>query len=154
MSALFVAAVIAAIVPLAIIKFRVPAALVFFSLLVGQLLSQQVSDDVYYFVGSMFSGTSHEWVRPLLLLIPIVLTLLFLRGSVSRSKMFFEIVPALLTGLTTVILLMPQLPSLRNQLSDNDIWQTVELYKSLVIFTASLASLITCWFTFSKHHRG
>lgn len=138
-----------------IVKLRIPAAFVFFSLLVGQLLVSQVSIDAYSFISSAVNNVNIEWVKLLLLLLPMILTMLFLKGSISKSKIFLEVVPAILTGATLVILLYPLVPALQNVLKNTPIWQQIDNYKSLITFGASLSSLITSWMTFSKagkHH--
>lgn len=153
MSGIIIFGLLVAVIAGATLLLRVPAALIFFSLLVGQLLSDQVSDDIYYFVGTLLGADSGRWIKPILLLLPVVLSLAFLRGTVSKRKMLAEIIPAALTGVTAALLIVPLVPVINSALADSQIWSEIMLYKSLIIFTASLAGLVSCWFSFSKSHR-
>jgi len=150
MTGIIIVGLIVAFTAFAIIKFRVPAALVFFSLLVGQLLVSQVAEDVYLFVNTAAQNVGIEWIKLLLLLLPVILTLLFLKESVSKSKIFVEFVPAILTGMVVVLLIYPLIPALQNALNGNSTWQVIDTYKSLITFVASIACLVTSWMSFSK----
>lgn len=136
-----------------ILKFRVPSALVFFSLLVGQLLAENLADDVFLSVNSYAGNGIVPWIQPALLFLPAILTLVFLRGSVGKAKMLVELAPAILTGVSAVLLLDPLLSSLR-QNGNGVLWQNIDTYKSLLFFAASITSLFTSWFTFPKSRFG
>lgn len=150
MSGIIAVGLIIILTTFAIVKLRVPAALVFFSLLVGQLLVSQVSEDVYFFINSAAQNIGIEWVKLLLLLLPVILTFLFLKESVSKAKILVEFVPAILTGMVVVLLVYPSIPVLQTALNSTPIWQQIDMYKSLITFTASIACLVTSWMSFSK----
>lgn len=146
---LIVAIAITAGLSSVILFFRVPAFAVLFSLLVGQVLSSQASTDVYQFVADVSHLTRYEYVQIALLVVPFVLTVVFLRGRASKSKLAFEFIPAICASLTLLLLLYPLLPTVKNLL-DIASRDQIEGYASFSLIIASLLGLVSVWVSYPK----
>jgi hypothetical protein len=154
MNTVIIFGAIVACVSALIILAKVPAALVYFSLLVGQLLISHAGSDVYGFVSAGLGNVGIQWIQLGLLLLPVMLTMLFLKGSVKGAVLALEIIPAVLTGLVLVLLTVPLIPNAYTSLQSNPVWKQIETYQGLLVFTTSLACLLTVWFSYPKgHHR-
>jgi len=132
-----------------LLALRAPATMVFFSILVGQLLAMELGEDVYEFAGSLARAPDYQYVQLGLLLLPIVLTFLFLKFRVGKSKVIFEALPLLFTAICLLLFTAPLLPVLQDLISESG---QIEPYKSLFIASASVSSLLTAWFTYPKSH--
>jgi hypothetical protein len=139
-----------AVVLLAIVYLRVPSFVAFFSLLVGQLLATEASEDVYEFAGSVLNIAEFRYVQVALLLLPFLLTILFLKGRVPKSKLFIEILPAAFVSATAITLLYPLIPELQDALVSATEGR-IDDYKTIVISAASISGLVSAWLTYPKH---
>lgn len=129
---------------------RVPAFAAFFSLLVGQLLSAEASTEAYDFVGGVL-GTELRYVQLGLLVLPLLLTILFLRGRRAKSKMAIELLPALFVAVVGVILAYPLVPNGENLIQEATNGQ-VERYKTVLLIAASVSGLMSAWISYPKPH--
>lgn len=134
---------------LALLFLRVPSSIAFLSLLIGQLLSTEVDDDIYSLISSMMNVPDTRYVQIGLLVAPLVLTVLILHGRVAKSKVFIEAIPLLLLSALTLVLLSPLLDPLNNLL------QTVTnnqltAYKSIIVVAASASGLVSAWLSYPK----
>jgi hypothetical protein len=136
---------------LGLLFLRVPSAIAFLSLLIGQLLSTEASGDVYSFVGSVIQVHQLQHVQMALLLLPLLLTILFLRGRVPKSKLFIEAVPTLLLAALAILLLAPLLTQL-NILLDMASGDKIQAYKSIIVVAASISGLLSAWLSYPKIH--
>lgn len=132
---------------------RVPSSIAFLSLLIGQLLASEASEDVYDFIGSIINVQQQEYVQITLLLLPLLLTVLFLRGRVVKSKMFIEAIPTLLLAALTVMLLAPLLDQL-NVLINGSLKNQINDYRSIVIVAASISGLLSAWLSYPHNAHG
>jgi hypothetical protein len=130
---------------------RVPSSIAFLSLLIGQLLSTEASVDVYSFIGSILHISEIKYVQMALLLLPLLLTLLFLRGRVSKAKMGIEALPVLFVAALTILLLAPLLRPLQTIL-DAATKDQLEAYKSIIVIAASISGLLSAWLSYPKLH--
>lgn len=153
MTELLVLAAIAGIIWIALLFLRVPSSIAFFSLLVGQLLATEAGADVYDFVGSLLRIPELRYIQITLLLLPLLLTILFLRGSVSKAKLLIEIVPCLFVALVVLLLLYPLIPELQNA-ANNATGRKIEDLKGVIIIAASVSGLISAWASYPRHHSG
>jgi hypothetical protein len=131
---------------------RAPAATLFLSLLTGQLLATQASAQIYSWVNPFFAINDFRYLQLALLVVPVLITLFFLRGRVSKAKLPFEAVPYLLIAAAGVLIavdyswaLQQKVQSVQNQFGD---------YRAIVIIAASVFSLVSAWTTHSGHGRG
>jgi hypothetical protein len=138
---------------LVFLLLRVPSSIAFLSLLIGQLLSSEAGEDVYDFVGSAINVPQQEYMQIALLLLPLLLTVLFLHGRVVKSKIFIEAIPTLLLAALTVILLAPLLDQLSVSINDSLKGQ-IDDYRSIVIVAASVSGLLSAWLSYPHNAHG
>jgi hypothetical protein len=134
----------------AIIYLRVPAFAAFFSLLVGQLLSAEASTGAYDFVGGVI-GTEMRYIQLGLLLLPLILTILFLKGRRSKSKLALDLIPALFVAAVGVVLASPLIPNGENLMQEATNGQ-VERYTTVLLIAAAVSGLLSAWTSFPKLH--
>lgn len=132
-----------------IVLFRVKAAFVFMSLAVGVILSNYVGDTALDMVQTFVRGynaTTQSVVQLGLMIVPVLLTLLFLNRSLSSSKTIINIFPALLTGVTILFLVVPLLPpGTANGVYGTSIWMQLNPYQAALISGGALISLVQLW---------
>ena len=91
---------------------RASSVYLFASVAAGGLLVEYLADDVTLAVNTFAkNGDPTMAVHLALLLIPVVLTWLFLRGTLKASKLVLELIPLLASVAMLVVLLVPELPS-------------------------------------------
>lgn len=134
---------------LALLFLRVPSSIAFLSLLIGQLLSTEVDDDIYSLISSMMNVPDTRYVQIGLLVAPLVLTVLILHGRVAKSKVFIEAIPLLLLSALTLVLLGPLLDPLNNLLQTATNGQ-LTAYKSIIVVAASASGLVSAWLSYPK----
>lgn len=149
MNPLIVLAIIVFVPTALIVLARAKAALVFMALCVGSVLSVLVGDaalDMVQLFARSYSATTQSWVQLGLLLAPALLTILFLSRTVSGSKWFINLFPALLTGVLTVFLVVPLLPpGTMNAIYATDVWDQLTQYQAILIGVAAVSSLAQLW---------
>jgi hypothetical protein len=130
---------------------RAPAWALFLSLLVGQLLASQTAAQVYSWITPFFEIKDFRYLQLTMLLLPVVLTLVILRGRVSKPKLSVEAITYLLVAASCVVLavdyswlLQQKVESAENQFGD---------YKAVIIIAASLTSLLSAWINAPSHHK-
>lgn len=159
-------ATLAAIVfiPVALLLvFRINATLVFLSLCLGDVLVQFVAPDANSFF-QLFSAhvpkgldNGNDTVKLLLLLLPVVLTSIFMIRTVSgKTKLFLNVIPAVGVGLLGALLIVPLLPpGLSYDIVHSSLWGQVQQAQNLIVGTSALACLLVLWLqrpqTGSKH---
>ncbi len=139
-----------------LIWLRVPSSIAFLSLLIGQLLAAQASDNVYSFLLSALKIPEKDYIQAALMMLPLLLTLAFLRNHVAKSKLVIEAGPLLFIVALTIVLLAPfiaPLETLLNQATNNQ----VDAYKSMIVVAASVSGLLSAWLNYPKsggdHHK-
>lgn len=140
---------------LIIIVLRVPAFAVFFSLLVGQLLSSEISTESFDFVSGVINVSELRYVQLSLLLLPFFLTILFLRGRSPKSKLVIEIIPSFFVALTATLLAYPLLPGLETIVNEAAQGR-IDQYRTVILIAASVSGLLSAWVSFpksSKRHK-
>lgn len=121
---------------LAILLLRVPAFVAYLSLMVGQILASNLQLNI---AGFAYSET-------ILVLAPLVLTILILRGRNPASKIARDALPALAVSIVMIIILYPMIPALDTALQEVSSGRVAE-YKtwllvgsSILVFASSLLS--------------
>jgi hypothetical protein len=132
---------------------KVPASIAFFSLLVGQLLSGEVSDEIYDILFPFAGAVDFTNVQLGLLVLPLILTVGFMRGRVASGKIFMDSIPSLFVALVAVLLAYPFIPQL-NTVLEAAAQGRVDDYKGAVIVAASISGLLSAWANYPKHNKG
>lgn len=136
---------------LSLLFLRVPSSVAFLSVLIGQLLANQASDDVYDFVSAVAQINDPQYVKIGLQVLPLLLTALLMRNRVPKNKLYVEGVPILLVSALTIMLLGPLVPAL-NTLLITATHNQVDAYKSIIVVAASVAALLSAWLSYPKVH--
>lgn len=140
--------------------FRINAVLVFLSLCLGNVLVQFVAPDTRSMItlfaanNSRLVNASNNSISIALLLLPAVLTILFMFHSVrGHSKLLLNVLPAIGVGLLMALLLVPLLsPGLRYAIVGTPLWQQVQRSQVLIVGTSSLICLLVLWLQRPKRH--
>jgi len=146
------AAIIGAIVVLPIVLLmvlRVNAVLVFLSLCLGSVLTQFLGPDVNDLLNLASSHSSktitasQTTAQLVLLLIPVVMTTLFMIKSVPKGfKLFINILPAAGVGLLAALLAIPLLPTdAQNTIITSSLWMQVSHAQDLIVGISALICL-------------
>lgn len=133
--------------------FRINAAIVFLSLCLGEVLTQFVSPDAHSLL-TLFSAhvpsgadTSNLPIKIILLLLPPVLTALFMIGTIKHGPShYLNLLPAIGTGLLIALLLPPLLPSdLSGSIINSSLWSQLKANQASVVGISGLVCLILLW---------
>ena len=91
--------------------FRVSTSHLFFSLMAGELLARYFGEDVGIIVNSFArSQNIANYAEAAVVVLPLLLTALFLKGSLSKGKVIFHFIPLLITGVVLAAFVLPTLP--------------------------------------------
>jgi hypothetical protein len=134
---------------------RVNASVAFLALAAGSLLTQFFAPDTIDLSQTLFKSTDpvvYATVRLVFLLLPMAITILLLRKSISGSKFLFNLVPTVLTGAVTALLAIPLLPDgLKNNIYGADAWSKLIQLQGGIIGIAVLTSMLMLWTTMKPH---
>ncbi len=134
-----------------LLLLRVPSSIAFLSLLIGQLVSSETGSDVYARIGSTLRVNNNHYVQVALLILPLAVTILLLRGRVAKHKLAIEAVPDLFVVALTMLLLAPLLPALGAAL-DMATHDKLGSYKTIIVLAASVSGLLSAWLSYPKPH--
>lgn len=137
-----------------IVLLRVNAAFIFLSLCLGDVLVQFCGHDAV----SIFTGASADahvtasTIKLLLLLLPAILTVLFMIQTVRHNQQLFNILPALGVGVLTALFVVPQLPpGLSHAITGSQVWGQIQTYQSGLVAISTLLCLLFLWMLRPKH---
>ena len=127
---------------------RVNAAFVFLSLCLGDVLVQFVSNDAITVVGGAGAthAVSNNIVKLFLLLLPPVLTLLFMIKTLKPSWLLFNLLPAIGAGLLLTLLVVPLMsPGLEHNIVASSMWDALQQSQDLIVGFSALVCLLFLW---------
>lgn len=122
---------------------RVPATILFLSILVGKLFAEELSVDVYGFINGVVPGISTTWLQAGLLILPVVLTVIFLKGSVAKSSLIINAIPLLFCLVTLGLFINPYFDVVSNLDDQQRIILTDN--QSYIVSLAGLIILLSAW---------
>lgn len=144
--------------PLALgLFFRVSASHLFFSVMAGELLGRYFGHQVEFIMHVTFPKYHlGAYAEPAVIFLPVLLTALFLRKSISRGKTFLHFVPLLITGIVLAAFVLPLLPNeVQDHVSKTGVGRELLDTSSLIIGAVVLLQLIALWLlNSSTRHRG
>lgn len=137
---------------------RVNAGILFLALCAGSVLSQFVGNDAVQLVDSFFPRSNGDITgsitQLILLLLPAVLTIVFMRRSITGSKTLINLLPAVASGLLTALLTVPLLsPGIRFNIMTSEAWDILQQFQSLIIGAGAFVSLLVLWGSKPKHDK-
>lgn len=144
-----------ALVALFLVVIRTNAAVVFFSVCGGSVLATQLGSEASLLSSTVIKdGDINKSVAYIALtVLPALLSAIFLRGSISSSKSFFNIFPAISVGLLLALLIIPQLPSsVSSELLQSSVWGTLQEYQPLILVGGVITSIMLLWLTHRHSH--
>jgi len=150
MDPIFILGAIAGAPVLLALVFRVSAIYLFLSAVAGSLFVTYVADDASFVVEMAAKGGNIPTITKFaLLFVPIVVTLLFMRKTLPRSKLLFHILPLLATGLAIGMFALPLFSGdFQHQIYDKQPYGTViKDAQDVVISGAAFLVLLLVWIT-------
>lgn len=134
-------------VPVAILMlWRVNASFVFLSACLGTVLLTFVGSDATDFASMFLPWLNGNNLKLALLLLPVVLTTVFMLKTVKPSQLLLNVLPAVGTGLLLVLLVVPLLPTdYAAQVKSSLVWHEVEQLQTLIVGASALACLVFLW---------
>ena len=149
MNPLILMALITAVPIVLMLVLRTKAALVFMALCAGSVLATFASKatlDLVQTFYSNYSYTAESVVLIALLVLPALLTIIFLRRTVTGPTFMINIVPTVLTGITALLLVVPLLPpGVRFSIFRTDIWGQLVQYQGVIVGAAVFMSCLQLW---------
>jgi hypothetical protein len=132
---------------------RVNTSYLFFSLLAGELLARYFGDDAELVLRSINrNDTFVAYAHLVVLIIPVILTSIFLRKTLSRGRLIVHFIPFLITGLVFAAFALPLLPvSVQQDLRTVSFGQQLLNSSEVIIGAVVFVQLITLWVTNRKH---
>jgi hypothetical protein len=154
MNPLIILGVLAGLPVLLALFLRVNGFLLFFSIMAGDLLVRFLGDDATLVIGAFVKGEAASvYAQLLLFFLPVVITLLLVRKSVQKSKIFINIPSQLLSGLVIAALAIPLLSnSMILQLTSTPIGRLLQDMRDNIIGAAVLLNLAIVWVAFRPKH--
>jgi len=137
-------------VALLLVIIRTNAAVVFFSVCAGSVLATQLGSDASLLSSAVIKdGDVNKSIAYIaLIMLPAVLSAIFLRGSISSSQSFFNAFPALAVGLLLALLVIPQLPeSLSADVLSSSAWGTLQEFQPIILVGGVISSVLLLWVT-------
>jgi hypothetical protein len=165
MSADIILAAIVLVPVVVLMLLRINAAIVFLSLCLGNVLVQFVAPDANSFF-DLFSAhvpkgvdTGDNFVKLLLLLLPVILTAIFMIRTVhGHGRLALNVLPSACVGLLAGLLIVPLLPiSLSANIVSSDLWSQAQSAQDLIVGGSALICLLVLWLNrpmSGKHGRG
>src|SRR4051812_40507543 len=146
-------AAIVVIPVIALLVLRINATLVFLSLCLGDVLVQFVATDANQFVSLISNSsssqihTSDDWMKIGLLILPVILTAVFMIRTVrGAGRLTLNALPAVGVGLLGALLVVPLLPpGLSHNIVDSSLWEQVTRAQNLIVGTSALICLLVLW---------
>lgn len=134
--------------PLALgLLFRVSASALFFSVMAGELLGRYFHHEVAAFARSAFkTEAAAEYAEAFVVIMPLLLTALFMHGSISRGKTILHIIPLTITGLVLAAFVLPILPyELQQQVMNVPYGKQLLDSTNMIIGVVVFVQLISLW---------
>ena len=146
-----------ALVAVVLLALRTNGGVVFFSVCAGSVLAAQIGDEASL-LSSIFiknGDINKSIMSAVLIVLPVVFSAIFLRGSVGASKVLLNLLPSVCAAGLLVLLVVPLLPpSVGNQVLVSDIWGVLQQYQPIILAVGVVSSIVLLWFTQRPHKKG
>jgi hypothetical protein len=129
------------------IVMRVSASHLFFSVMAGELLARYFGQDAFSVIDSFSKNTTAaSYGNAIVLTLPLLLTSVFLKGSLSRGKTLLHIIPFAITGIVYASFMLAALPSsVQAIIRENPLTNKFIGMDSIVIGVIVFVQLIALW---------
>jgi hypothetical protein len=160
MDALIIVGAAAGVPVLAALVLRVSAVMIFLSIATGALLQRTLHDSTTLALAAIVKeGPVSDIANGILLGLPVILTLLFLRKSMPRKEILLHVVPLIAAGAALGALVVPLLSEqLIASVKATPYGQAFVQSADVVVAVAAGLNLALAWRTYrhksdhSKHH--
>lgn len=142
-------------VALLLIIIRTNSGVVFFSVCAGSVLATQLGSEASLISSTVVKdGDLNRSIAFIaLIVLPALLSSIFLRSSITPSKSIFNVVPSLAVGALLALLVVPQLPpDVSKDLLDSTAWGTLQDYQPIILVGGVISSIIMLYIT--QRHGG
>lgn len=134
---------------------RINASLVFLSVCLGSVLVRFVGPDALdlaKLLSAQSGNLTESTLQLILLLVPVVLTMLFMIRSIKGGKIVINILPAIGASFLLLLLFEPLLsPGMQGTLTSSPIWAQIQKVQDLVVGVSALLCLLFLWMQRPKH---
>ncbi len=152
MSPDIVVLLLVAVPALLFMVLRVNAALAFLSACLGAVLLHYVGNDAVDFANMFLPWLNGNNLKLALILLPVVLTTIFMAKTIRGGRLILNLFPAIGTGLLLSLMIVPLLPAdFSQQVQDSMSWAKIEQLQSLVVGVSALVCLFFLWTQRHKH---
>lgn len=129
------------------LTFRVSTSHLFLALLSGELLERYFGDDAVLALRTFIKdGRAQEYVGLAILVLPMLLTAVFLHHTLSRGKTFLHIIPLAISGIVFAAFAAEILPeALHSQLENNHYGRMLLDSTEFIIGVMIFLQLISMW---------
>ena len=144
------------VVSLALLLMRTNTAVVFLSVCAGSVLLGAMGKDTDILAHSFTSGpgVSSNLVQATLVLLPGIVSAVFLMRRVPKNKMLFLIIPAVAATVVGLTLVYPFLTgSFQKTLTASKGWSLIAQYYEFIVAVGIVSSLFTIALTMPRHHK-
>ena len=135
--------------------FMANGGIVILSLCAGSVLQRFVGSDAATLLNSTTaksSGSTNNIAQLALLFLPALLTIVFLRKGVSKSRFPLNIPPAIGAGVLSVLLAVPLLPGgIRHNIIQLPLWSNVQQFQGAAVTAIMFVGFLTLWMLRPKH---
>jgi hypothetical protein len=154
MSPYILAGILAGVPLLIVLAFRVHSSAFFISISAGYLLSQFASNTAGLIDSSfVMSGNTGEITKLIIFLLPIVLTVWLMRGTMPGRQLFLHTIPQVGNSLLLIILLLPLLPqNLQDTINSNPASGILHQVNDLIVAITVLLQLFIMVVTSKAPH--
>ncbi len=141
---------IIAFITILLLLLRTNSAVVFFSICAGSVLSLQLASEASLISSTVIkNGDVNLAVVSIgLLILPALLSMFILRGSISAGKLAFNLLPSLATGGLLILLVVPLLPSsVSGQILASSAWDKLLQFQPIILVVGVITSIMLLFFT-------
>jgi hypothetical protein len=136
--------------------FKVSTSHVFFTLMASELLAHYFGADVGTIVHSVVRHELViEYAEVVILIVPLFLTALFLKGTIAKGRLLLHLLPLLITGVVLAAFALPMLPTdAQTQIRTVQAGQELLDMTDAIIGAVVFVQLISLWLLNRAHGEG
>jgi hypothetical protein len=129
------------------IVFRVNTSHIFFSLMAGELLARYFGHDLDKIAEQSVNHSSSLPIGELaLIFIPMILTAIFMKATISKNKVLLHSIPLAITGIILAAFVLPILPSdLQAQIGTSQVGSHLLELNKAIIGGMVVLQLVSLW---------
>lgn len=145
-----------ALIAIILLVLKTNSGVVFFSVCAGSVLATQLGNEASLISSTVIKdGDINKSVAYIvLILLPAILSAVFMRGSVGSGKFIFNVIPSVAVGALLTFLVVPLLPdNISSQVLSSDIWGELQHYQPIILVGGVVSSIILLWFTQKSHKK-